>query len=188
MNKEEIRQLRQTMKNYRLSLTAAQVKDYSDCIIHQLINLPQFQSYHTIMLYRCIDNEVNLDYLPQLCRNKTFCYPACISKTEMQAYIPQKWVTSNYGIPEPDTDTSILVNPWDIDLVICPGVAFDIHGNRLGHGAGYYDRYLPLCTNATVILVAYEQQKAESMPSNPWDYPMDLIITESNTYITPKKR
>ena len=64
------------------------------------------------------------------------------------------------------------------DLVICPGTAFDESGSRLGMGAGYYDRFLPKCVNAVFVLAAFEAQRADEVPQEETDVPMDLIVTE----------
>ena len=67
-------------------------------------------------------------------------------------------------------------------LVICPGTVFDDRCNRMGMGAGFYDRYLEKCVNAKVALVAFECQKATQVPVDSWDKPMEIIFTETNTY------
>ena len=53
---------------------------------------------------------------------------------------------------------------------------------RMGMGAGYYDRFLPKCTRADIVGVAFEAQKAEVLPADPWDRPMDIIYTEKRSY------
>ena len=87
-----------------------------------------------------------------------------------------------FRIPEPDPDSSEETAPGGIDLAICPGVAFDGRGTRLGMGGGYYDRFLPECGNAAVILAAFEAQHAECLPREETDIPMDWIVTEEAVY------
>lgn len=92
------------------------------------------------------------------------------------------WQVGSFGILEPDPEKSALIAPDEIDLVLCPCTAFDEHGQRIGMGAGYYDRYLPQCSKASIAAVAFEAQKAERVLAEDWDYPMPLIFTEAATY------
>ncbi|MBR4020374.1 MAG: 5-formyltetrahydrofolate cyclo-ligase, partial [Firmicutes bacterium] len=104
---------------------------------------------------------------------------------QMAALTPKgddAWEPGAYGIMEPVPEKSILTEPEDIDLVICPCTVFDEACNRMGMGGGYYDRYLPKCENAVVAAVAFEVQKAERVPMEPWDKAVDLVITEKRTY------
>ena len=80
---------------------------------------------------------------------------------EQKAYVPGAWKTGAFGILEPDPARSELVPPEEIDLVLCPCAGFDGDGNRVGMGAGYYDRYLPRCSNAAIYAVAFEAQRLE---------------------------
>ncbi len=66
------------------------------------------------------------------------------------------------------------------DMVLVPVVAVDVHGNRLGQGAGHYDRALAALRQAkpvTVIALAWERQIANTLPTDPWDQPVDYILT-----------
>lgn len=69
--------------------------------------------------------------------------------------------------------------PENLAVVLLPGVAFDAHGGRLGHGAGYYDRFLGrLVKKPLLVGVAYEWQVLPSVPQGSWDQPMDYLVTE----------
>ena len=97
----------------------------------------------------------------------------------MDAYLPGGWKTGAFGIKEPDPAQSEWVTPEEIDLVLCPCAGFDDDGNRVGMGAGYYDRYLPQCSNAAIYAVAFEAQRLEQVYTDEHDRKMDGVITEA---------
>ena len=79
------------------------------------------------------------------------------------------------GIPEPQGGAEIL--PEAGDIMLLPGLAFTLDGERLGYGGGYYDRYLaalaerPLC-----IGICFKEQLVESLPAEPTDQRVDLLL------------
>jgi 5-formyltetrahydrofolate cyclo-ligase len=82
------------------------------------------------------------------------------------------------GIPAPPKDARV-VHP---DLVICPLLAFDRRGHRLGQGAGYYDRALAdLRTRKQpfVLGLGFAVQEVVEAPADALDQPMDAILTET---------
>lgn len=79
-----------------------------------------------------------------------------------------------FNIAEP-LATAPLVTPG---AVLVPMLAFDAGGYRLGYGGAYYDRTLAGLPNARAIGVAYAGQEVPSLPHDPHDYPLDLIVTE----------
>lgn len=81
-----------------------------------------------------------------------------------------------FRIPEPGPDLP-LVDPENIDLWLVPGVAFDRAGNRLGRGAGHYDRALANAPGRKVG-VAWTFQVVDAVPAEPHDVPMDALVTE----------
>ena len=83
-----------------------------------------------------------------------------------------------YGTQEPSPERRIKINPEIFDLVIVPGVAFDRQGGRLGHGKGYYDRFLEL-TSAFRLALAFDCQLLETVPTELHDVPMNAILSES---------
>jgi 5-formyltetrahydrofolate cyclo-ligase len=83
------------------------------------------------------------------------------------------------GILQPDPERTRAVEWRTIQVVVLPGLAFDLRGYRLGRGAGYYDRSLPaLGPGARRIGLAFECQVVECMPADPHDVPVDRIVTE----------
>ena len=85
------------------------------------------------------------------------------------------------GIYNMSTGRIMQLSPEEIDLVLLPCVAFDRCGHRLGHGAGYYDRYLPQ-THAAAVAVAFEAQKLPRVSADRFDRSMDAIVTEERVY------
>ena len=70
-------------------------------------------------------------------------------------------------------------NSSDIDLVIVPGVVFDVNMARYGRGLGYYDRFLSKLSGVKVIALAYDfQVSKKELKLDDWDIKMDYIITE----------
>lgn len=85
-----------------------------------------------------------------------------------------------FGILEPH-DSSHAVQSLtsdSFDLILVPGVAFDVRGNRLGYGGGYYDRFLQSLTTPTVAL-AFDRQLVPALPVQSHDRAVQYIVTES---------
>ena len=83
------------------------------------------------------------------------------------------------GIPEPSVPDDRLITIDETDVVIIPGVAFDYSGNRLGYGAGYYDKLLSKrMKKIQIIALAYEEQIVDSIPSEAHDVKVDMIVTD----------
>jgi 5-formyltetrahydrofolate cyclo-ligase len=69
------------------------------------------------------------------------------------------------------------IDPSEIDVILVPGVAFDRKGGRLGYGGGFYDRLLPLASQAVWVGVAFEQQVLAAIPMEPWDFRVGWLVT-----------
>jgi 5-formyltetrahydrofolate cyclo-ligase len=80
-----------------------------------------------------------------------------------------------WAIPEPRETRPVTIQ--EVDLMIVPGLAFDENGNRLGYGAGFYDRILPSFRRTTVAL-AFEEQIVPDVPVSIHDIPVKKIVTE----------
>lgn len=173
----------------RDSLSPAERAEKSLRAVQEIAALPEFRTARTVMLYRAVRGELSPESLcsPPAAAGKRFVYPRCVSKTEIKALLPGGWEKGSFGIPEPAENSSLPVPPEEIDLVICPGTAFDLCGTRLGMGGGYYDRFLPKCVNAVFVLAAFEEQHAPSLPRSLRDVPMDLVVTDAAVYRIPNR-
>lgn len=84
---------------------------------------------------------------------------------------------SPLGIREPARGAPIPVA--DIDLVVVPGLAFDGHGNRIGRGRGFYDRFLAHPDwHGVACGLALEEQYIDQVPTNEHDRPVDILVTD----------
>lgn len=179
--------LRKEKINARDSLSPEEREELSRQLVRRLVATPEFQQANTVLIYRATRGEVRLESLEAApeAEGKRLIFPLCVSDRSMVALLPRgedAWAEGYYGIHEPVREKSELIQPEEIDLVICPCTVFDESGNRMGMGAGFYDRYLEKCTNARVAAVAFEVQKAAQVPAAPWDKPMELTVTERAVY------
>jgi 5,10-methenyltetrahydrofolate synthetase len=122
-----------------------------------------------------------------------FAYPRILDRFSREmdfslAIHPTDWVKGVYGVKEPRPELP-SVSPDDLDIVIVPGVVFGEKGERIGRGAGYYDRYFSRARSAIRVGLAYDfQVLAENVPQSPWDASMDWIVTESRIILVEKAR
>ena len=125
---------------------------HSKRIARTLYDLDYWKSAGAVNIYESIGNEVS---------TKDIIIDASVTKV---VYHPAE---------KPEYNSS------DIDLVIVPGVVFDIKMARYGRGFGYYDRFLSKLSDVKVIALAYDFQISNYfLRLDTWDIKMDYIITE----------
>ena len=90
-------------------------------------------------------------------------------------------ISGPYGLQQPHHEAPSLAP----DIILTPLVAFDSRLNRLGQGAGYYDRAFARFPDAWRVGVAWSMQQVESLPAEAWDVPLHAIVTEKD-WITPR--
>ena len=184
-NLREIKQeLRQGMLARRRERTTDEIAAGSSRIAEHLLKWPLYQTAKTVMLYLAMPDEPQTDAIlaHALRSGKTVAVPMLRKEYGLMdaARIrgPEDLITGRLGLRMPDPAKAEIIEPSAFDLIIVPGVAFDLSGNRLGMGAGYYDRFLPLADCATSIGAAWSFQIAPSVPRGQYDVPMQYLLTE----------
>lgn len=149
----------------------------------------------TVFLYMPMEKEADCTPLIEIARaqNKRIAIPRVIPHTsDMDFYlldnalsIEEQTETGGWGIREPKTTLSRFepeLAQGNI-FVIVPGVAFTKSGKRLGHGKGYYDRYISRLQKSKAHLrlcgFCYDAQFACDIPTDRYDMPMQAIASES---------
>lgn len=150
-------------------------------LLRAFLALPEVDAARTVLLFCGVGREPDtaglIDAL--LCRGKAVALPRCLPDRRMEAAVidsRERLRPGKYGIPEPD-DSCPAVAREALDLVLVPNLCCDRRGYRLGHGAGYYDRYLAGYSGCTVALCP-QTWLQERLPTDEFDLPVELVLTE----------
>lgn len=174
----EKKELRKYIKALKQQLSEDESKDQTENIFRQLETNVFFEKAQHILFYWSMSDEVaTQEFILKHYQTKHIYLPVIqnddldiVLFTGEDSLIPGP----KYGIPEPTGDK--LENENIIDVVVVPGVAFDNEGNRMGRGAGYYDRILKRVPQAKRIALAYDFQMVNQVPVERHDIPMDIVI------------
>lgn len=165
----------------RKRLDAATVEEYGRKAAGLLAGLREFKDAETVYLYCPVRNEVPTEYISNEAqkKGKITAYPVvCGSTMSFYGADGKENMKKGYmNIPEPEAAENMLVDN-DSGIIIIPGLAFDIYGNRAGYGKGFYDRYLAEHKNLVRAGIAYSFQVFDEFETDVWDEPLDYIITE----------
>ncbi|MFS0861558.1 5-formyltetrahydrofolate cyclo-ligase [Fredinandcohnia sp. 179-A 10B2 NHS] len=177
-------ELRKEMKQTLLSIHSDTFASWSETITKHVIHLPEWQNAQTIGVTISGDYEVNTEGLIKHAweNNKRVVVPKCHPKTKDMTFREIKSFEQlevvYFGLKEPIEEQTTSVDQSQIDLVIVPGLYFTKRGYRLGHGGGYYDRYLSSYNGQTISL-AFPMQIVESLPIEEFDVPVQKLVTPS---------
>ena len=173
-------QIRKKVLADRDSMSPPQRSAKSREIEERLFSLPEFRSARTIMFFASFRSEVDTGPMIRraLASGKRVVLPKVKGK-ELELFEIKNFdsdVSSGaWGIPEPRESAPMKLG--EIDVIIVPGAAFDQRGNRLGYGAGFYDKLLSVFKKLT-IAVAFDSQIVSAVPVAAHDVPIKKIVTE----------
>lgn len=182
-------EIRKQILEARKALSPEEVIAKSTKIFYRLQHFPLYQNARHVLAYIDFRNEVKTDLIIKdlLSSGKNVIIPVSIPETKemmiSQVLDPEKELAKGaYGILEPKKEFIRKVNPDDLDLILVPGVAFDVRGYRIGYGGGYYDRFFgQQIKKIPSVALAYDFQIIEAVPRDFFDHPVDYIITETRT-------
>lgn len=191
--------LRSSMKN-RLQTLTFDRNGAAEKLYRNLMSLPQVRNATTVAVFIDFGEEVRTRrFIPKLFDgngfSRTIGIPFLLG-AEMSFYKLRRPVVdpetgepsfldlipAKYGILEPRPElrdaSENIIKPENIDVILTPGLAFDLQGGRLGRGAGYYDRFLPKTRpNATIIGVCYDEQIVLQTPTDDRDFRVHAVAT-----------
>ncbi|MBV1907296.1 MAG: 5-formyltetrahydrofolate cyclo-ligase [Pseudomonadales bacterium] len=176
--------LRRKFRQQRRELSADQQYNNAKSVRKWIINSRLLLRCTRVAIYNPFDGELDLSMLTEtlLGMGKYIYLPVIKPRSQMefrQLNIEQGLVDNRFGIPEPDPITSGLCTLGALSVIFIPLVAFDAQGNRLGMGAGYYDRAIGKCPNRPLCIgIGHEIQHCPTLTPEDWDEAMDAVITE----------
>lgn len=188
-------ELRRELRTRRRSLGAVAQRRAATDLAHYLDRLNIFGANRRVAFYIASDGEIDPRPAMRLAaRAGTTCLVPVIPGrgyrrlrfAELDDATPLR--RNRYGIPEPEVSARRLLAVLEIDIVMLPLVAFDRSGNRLGMGGGFYDSTLALrharrhFRRPAIIGLAHECQRLEHLETEPWDVPLDRIVTDRGVY------
>lgn len=179
--KAEKQRIRQETRLISAGLTPEYRREASREITQQVLSLPFWEQARTVMAYWSLPEEPDTRELMEaaLRQGKTLLLPRCTDKTRMEA-LPVRDLdgleAGVLGIPEPKPVQKGTEVP-EPDLILVPCMAAALHGVRLGHGAGYYDRFLAEHSGKAVCL-CFRALLWADLPAEDTDVPADLVVTD----------
>lgn len=178
------RQLRDQIKSRLLVMEPDAVQDKSRRICDFVEKTEAFQKASVILAYLAIPREADLSRVMLYAwqQGKVVAAPRVDWEQRHMLAVEIHSMDTAFSI-----EVSGLRNPLrgrpvpveDIDLILTPGLAFDDQGGRLGRGGGYYDRFLSSKgLRATLYGIGFSEQMVASVPMEPHDRYMDILITD----------
>lgn len=184
----EKKRLRKKYKELRAGVSEDIIDKKSIDIANKALELDiwNYQYYH-LFLPIVKQKEVDTSYLLNILQGKD--KHVLVSKSDfttntMRHYLltdATRFVVNEYGIPEPED--GIEIGQEKIDVVFIPLLAYDVKGNRIGYGKGFYDRFLSECKKEVVkVGLSFFEVETEEFNVNDTDIPLDYCICDTNVY------
>jgi len=183
--------LRKQVNEKISALDTAYCREADRAICQRIIDLPQYQQATAVFCFVGTDREIDTTLLLRhaLESGKRLGVPRCIAKGEMEVFeirSLEELEPGQYGILEPKASCP-RIDPGEIRFGVIPCVSCDRMGHRLGHGGGYYDRYLEKAGFSTAV-ICRERILCDAIPKMEHDVDIDFVVTEDGVFANPEKR
>lgn len=176
---------RRTILQKRDSLSDFDINTKSESIQKRIIYSAEYKNSNVVGAYYPVGSEVRTQKILAIAMKSSRV--VALPRTEgdnirfYRISSNTDLVRGKFGIKEPRGSPSSCVSET-IDLLLVPGILFDIQGYRIGYGYGYYDRFIAIRRNSIAIIgLAYELQLREKIPRCDGDQKVDVLVTEKRT-------
>lgn len=187
--------LRSQIRARRCALTLREQRIHGTALTRHLCRSDLFRNSTRIALYLPNDGEIDTALILARIRrqHKRSYLPVLRPRPQRSLWFAEfrqgdRLNPNCFGIDEPPIRQRPPTPPWGLDLILLPLVAFDLQGNRLGMGGGFYDRTLAYfktrrCWQKPKLLgLAHELQQVKRLSPRSWDIPLDGVVTEKAFY------
>lgn len=175
------RQLRRSRRGLADTTRDAAAEQVATIMLDQLLR----REWRRVAAYSAVASELDLSSLFARLPDAIELHLPAIDANGAMSF--RRWRTCDELVPGPHdiaqpATTAVAIEPDRLDAVFLPLLGFDRDGARLGSGAGYYDRALALRLERPapphLIGVAFAVQEMPALPRDPWDVPLDAVVTE----------
>lgn len=180
--------LRKIYKEKRELLTSEEIEEKSLAIANQTLKLPIWEATtYSIFLSIQEKKEINTDYILHILQGKD--KNIAVSKSHFKTYAMTHYLltdntkikVNHWGIPEPVEGFKVAEE--DIDVVFVPLLTFDLKGNRIGYGKGFYDRFLASCKPETIkVGLSFFNAEESEILAHENDIALDFCVTPEKIY------
>ncbi len=181
-------ELRKKYKSLRKELTASKISDLSIDLANHALQIPIWDFFY-FHIFLSIEENKEVDTLPLITllqgKDKHVVVPRTHDENTLENFLLTDSTVikkTHWGIPEPVD--GIVIPENKIDVVFVPLLAFDLHGNRVGYGKGFYDTFLRKCRKETVKigLSLFEPEENDITDVHENDVKLDYCVTPEKTY------
>ncbi|MBC7190490.1 5-formyltetrahydrofolate cyclo-ligase [Candidatus Aerophobetes bacterium] len=178
--------IRKQILEKRRSLCPEEIEEKSREIEKNLFSLPFFKRARTVFFYLALPEEVQTYSMIKKCLKMGKRVGVPVVDLQKKEIVPVeiknsacKLINGPFGVKEPDPSSCFPLPLEEIELVIVPGVAFDLQGGRIGFGGGFYDRFLrKLSPEVIFVALSFSCQIVTHLPCEGHDVPVNYIVTE----------
>ncbi len=175
------RALRREIGEKKRVLTAREIGTRSAVLAEKLFSTPQYRQVKSLYAYLSFNQEVRTRPIIERAwaDGKRVAVPKVVGGDIVFIWIDSFDALAPLGtfnIPEPVSDGPVADDPSA--LILMPGLAFDVSGNRVGYGGGYYDRYLAAHPGHATVALCYGFQLYDRLETDAHDIRTDIVICD----------
>ncbi|GBE15268.1 MAG TPA: 5-formyltetrahydrofolate cyclo-ligase [Proteobacteria bacterium] len=183
---EKKERVRERMKKIRQGLSHSQIRRGSQAVAGKALSRDDVRSADLFCTYASVGGEIETDeiILSLIEEGKTVAVPdwegwrTGSGLRIIQINGARDLLTDQRIVPQPRIRMDRIIPVERVDIFFVPGLAFDLSGNRIGMGGGYFDRLLALASPSSIMLgLAHDFQVIENLPTGDRDIPVNHVIT-----------